>query len=1026
MGQNGETVEVAGKSKAAEALNAKPEGNALNDQALDLMVGHRPGNQIEDALRANGVMNVGIAPKPHERTVMDDLIRDNRLARLGVVTVEGAGYAVPGMLNAAVHDLTHLDQTLGKAGMAVGIGVAMRVALPKAGAARAAAATAFTYFMARDAAVPVGKAFSDVWDAESHKEVNLAAQQMGDGLGLFAWDAYWGMKLAVAGERGTEKALRGIMGEKSFNRFEGVKSDFLGSDKFFFGRHLNRAGEAVNRGTTNLADALAGRVKVAEKPKMTFDEMMAKAKESGHEHDLYRANQSMHKHGVRTPDGKEVGYSESIDVWLAGKDPRRLTSTEVRDVLRAQQEGFKFAENEGTPVAERPVTEAAGKGKDAPAAPTEVKGSTPELAARIEAEVSPRSISELGQMAKKEMGKLDDQGQQVVDLVEGSIGPVHAAINPQHKALDPGYREWLNQMIALGNEVGGDTAKLQQVAPLFFRGRDAAIGQMSADLGPTGRNVHSLNMFSLEMYTGLKQRMTKAGIDANEVLAAKNPPLNLVARDGGAGPHTIPEIQGVWDVDLVHWPRNMQDLRMLRAGINGHENKHDQFGGILRFANSIREQVIGETVGKALGDKATQMVEVPGFGQMSKQDLIVNILKAQANENTADIGGAAHTGPSGALALGVLLQGLRQGGKLETRNVFGKEMANAENPMGIEVHAMDVFRPKLVAEVLRQRAEGDPMILEYAKQLDAYAEAASRGGKDYVWAAIDHPGKSITIPRAELDAVIPHLVRAQLNTPLEALQGKTYAEVLPHLPTEMKRMDALAEMMVDAVSNNRPLESLPFNTADYTMIQLQSAAMPAALRLMSKGMPAEKVNVEINRVSDYLELQFHKHGDPHIDPLVPKVTVGQIILNPALAARQTGKGLSSVVERVRDWEKRDSFLAGYGGMAIGRDMFSTYQPGSTARAMVSDTSGQQASMTGATTDGAAVQGDPHRDRKGHVIELPTDKVIIPAGVDGPSGKARTIPAPVDAFKVPRRSGLTLDLNEMRALQRQTDALNNKK
>lgn len=1020
MGDTGDTATTS-KSRSQEVLmggndakDAQP--NALQAQANDLLLNVRPeGDRVQNILRANG-LDGNVAPVDPKTTALDHIVENNRLARLGLLTVEGAGYAVPGVVNTALHDITHPVQAIEKGSTALALGVAMRIALPKAGAARAAAATAFTYFMVRDAAVPVAKGFSEAWDAKDHAQVNAAAQKMGDGLGMFAWDSYWGMKIAMHGERLGEKGMKGILGEQKFNAFETAKGDYLGSDKYFFGRQINRLGNAVDKGTQTLADKLSGRLNSAKENPLTFEQKMAKAQEAHGEYEGILHSHNMHKHGIRTTDGKEIGFDQTIGIFLAGKDPRKMTSEQISEFVKA----------EGEAAAAKP------KPADATAKPTDntpVPGSTPELAARIAAEVNPKNIELLAKMAKDEMNKLTDEQQQVIDLVEGSVGPVHAALNPNHKALDPGYREWLTQMVGLANEVGGDTQKLQQVAPLFFRGRDAAIGQMSADLGPTGANVHSMNLFSLELYTGSKTRMNQKNIPADEVLSAKNPPLNLVARDNGAGPHTIPEIQGVWDVDLVQWPRNMQSLRMLRAGINGHENNHNQYGGIMRFPDSIREQVINGTVRKALGEKANEMVDVPGHGKMSKLDLVIGILKAQANENTADIGGAAYTGPNGATTLGVLLQALRQDGKLETRNVFGKEMANAENPMGIEVHSIDTFRPKLIAEVLRQRGEGDPLIMEYAKQLDAYAEVGSRGEKDYVWASIDNPGQKITISRAELDAVIPHLVSAQLNTPLDALKGKTFADILPHLPTEMKKMDQLSNLMVDAIVNKKPLESIPFNTQDYTMIQLQNSAMPTALRLMDKGMTAEQVNAEVNRVSDFLEMQFHTKGDPHIAPINAKPSIAQLALNPSLAARQTGKSLSNAISGVRDWSGRDRFIYGYGGMAMGRDMFSTYVPGSQVQSLINE-GRKQAGATPVAADAtgggiAPVEAqDPNRDTKGRPVDLPADKVVVPNGDGKNAGSPRDIPKPVDPWMkgLSDRKPSTIDYNELRRMQQQGEGL----
>ena len=53
-----------------------------------------------------------------------------------------------------------------------------------------------------------------------------------------------------------------------------------------------------------------------------------------------------------------------------------------------------------------------------------------------------------------------------------------------------------------------------------------------------------------------------------------------------------------------------------------------------------------------------------------------------------------------------------------------------------------------------------------------------------------------------------------------------------------------------------------------------------------------------------------------------------------------------------------------------------------------------------------------------LVELETDKVIIPPGVDGPAGKPRDIPKPFDPFMVPKRTETTIDANELRRLQRE--------
>ncbi|MBX9669516.1 MAG: hypothetical protein K2X93_17975 [Candidatus Obscuribacterales bacterium] len=998
---------------------AAPDGGKLREEADKLLNNPSPRGQVENILKANGIF---VQPKEETiggRSRLDEIANSSLLARLGLLTVEGTAYSLPGVANAALYDVSHPVETLEKGTTAFAFGVGMRTLLPKSGAGRAIAAVGFTYLMAKDALVPIGRGIGEVWDAQDHRTVNQAAQRMGDGLGTFGWDAYWGMKIAGAGEDFAEPMMKGLAGDRRYARWEKGKADFLGSDEYFFGRQLNRFTRTVDHTTDKLSAHLKG-VKVKAEPELSFAEKVARTKEAGERHLGVVANGSMHKHGFVTTDGQAIGLSETMNILQMGKDPRLMTAAQVAELHG--YDGYKFVESaSGLHISERPslivveggkvrpletpgakpVETAGAKPGDTAAKPSDAASGTKPAGLTIGQDVNVANITKLAAMAKAEMNKLTPEQQQVIDAVEGSVGPIHAALNPNHKALDPGYREWGNQVIALGREIGGNVDNLKQVAPLLFRGRDAAIGQMTAGLGPTGRNVHSLNLMSWEMYWLLIEGMKRNGLNPKELMAANNPPLNLIAYDHGAGPHTLPEINKVWDVDLVHWPRNMQDLQILRAGIKGHEDMHDQYGGILRFADSIREQVIGETVRKAIGDKAHEKVNVPGHGEMTKQDLYVAILKAQANENTADMGGAAHTGPNGATALGVLLQGLREHGRLEVRNVYGKELVTPENPLGFEVHAIDAFRPKLVAEMIRQRANGDPTLLEAANALDKYAEEASRGGDFYVWVNMDSPGQVLKLPKKEVDALIPHLVSAQLNTPLPAFNGKTYADVLPDLPTQVRKMTEISKLMEDWIVNNKPLEELPFSTRDYTMIQLQSAGMPTALRLVAKGMPAEEVNAAVNRVSNHLELQFHMKGDPHVGSLVPRVTMADFIANPALAIKETRKGMGRFLEKqpqMRDWSDRNlSVFSGYNGMHFGRKWFQDYKPGSAADALV---------------NGPVPPPEP----KG-VPDNPAVHILFSPGSSGPAGEPRDLPRHNEPFLSggSRRPG-SLDLKEFREVQ----------
>ncbi|MBZ0187016.1 MAG: hypothetical protein K8F91_12285, partial [Candidatus Obscuribacterales bacterium] len=571
-----------------------------------------------------------------------------------------------------------------------------------------------------------------------------------------------------------------------------------------------------------------------------------------------------YRRGMKLKSGEDAGLPLTVELLLNGVKPGDVTLAQAQAKLGLSQMSIETAKrslkagepepsagSKGGKEAETSTRETGAKDK-----PTTVKSGTEavkatsevDLAAKVQAEIDATNIALIAKMQANEMKSWSEERLQVADRLEQDVGPVVTALNPKHKALDPGYSVAGRQMMEFSDQIK-TIEDYKQVATLFRYFSDAANQHNMGNRSMSAQLAQELNLLGREIHTNLQQGLRRAGLEPDEVLQAKNPPIFAVKHDGGAGPHTIPEINQVWDVDTVIWPRNMFELRSNSAsGINGHEIGHDQYGGLLRFESSIRDQVIGRAVRKGLESVdpklPDQIVELPGGRKVTKADLVEQILKAQANENTADIWGASWTGPNTATALGALLQGLRSGGKLENRSMYGKDFKETPSDIGFEVHGIDAFRPLLIAATIRARANGDPLLLESAKAIEGYAKAASRDG-DYVWANLDKPGEKIVIPRAELEAVIPHLVDAQLNTPLAALKGKTFGEILPDLPSNYKKMDQLAEVWVDAIVSGKAPNSIPFDVNDFTINQVFGAGMPTTLRLMNRGMTASEANTQV-------------------------------------------------------------------------------------------------------------------------------------------------------------------------------------
>lgn len=896
-----------------------------------------------EAMFKSALNTTTAAAAPKDESILDKAVKNSAVARYGLVTAEGAVMTVPGAYHAAVHDLTHPLEFGGKIATAAGIGIAMKTLLPRTGVGKAVVGGVMGLYMVKDAAMPLIHAYSDAGSAKDMNAIHKAAQTMGDGLGAFAWDAYIGGKVGMKAENITGRVMESTMGTHKYAAFERAKVDFFSSDSSIVGRTLNKFVKPIDAMTDQIHDRLTTK---PETPEIPLEVAIKKAQEVREQNIATLGSANMHFKGMETADAKTLGFSQTIDLLEQGHDPRRLSADEATRILGTQR-GVADNVQTGTSapagevrVADQAITKSIvgpndfqGKGpNDAPSGKSDGGAETgkdvtspansgdtarpgdaakPDLKADVkdgadpipapaaatgkyttkaEQEVNVGNITKMAAMNTKEMAQWPDVRVAITDAVENALAPIHAATTPGYKPMDAGYILPRNQAVAIGRQIQS-VKDLRYIDPLMSRFTTATNQHISQGLTETANLKQELDLFAREIHSTLVRNLVKAGIDPNEVLRSKNPPVFAVMADGGAGPHTMRQIDGVWNLDHVLYPRNMVGTRSTTtSGIHGHEVGHDQYGGILKFEDSIRENVIKDAVRKGLGDRANEKVNVPGHGEMTKADLIENILKAQADENTADIWGAAWTGHNGGGALGILLQSLRKGGQLETRNVFGKEFVADDNPMGFEVHGFDAIRPKIVAATMRARANGDQRVLDYAKALDRYSDEASRPG-DYVFANMDKPGETVTIARKDLEDVIPHLIDAQMNTPLPALKGKSFADILPDLPTNMAKMDTLADLMVDAVQKGKKPSDIPFDTQHYTITQVFGAGMPAALRLVGGGMDATEANAAVNTMSDYLRALYHEN-DPHVDPLKPS-TLQTIRLSSFKDAVASSKKLAS-------------------------------------------------------------------------------------------------------------------------------------
>jgi len=851
-------------------------GNQLERaQKLETQAENAPGF-AESALSELGnrsvqsLTDVGDRFKKSTDGLVAQAVQDSALFRYGLVTVEGLAYTVPGVLNGVYHNLSNLPELGFKVGVAATIGVGLRLALPEKGAARALVGTTMGVFFLRDAWRPFSQAYSQVSAAKDLDSVDKAARQMGDGLGLFAVDSFIGIKVGKFAEGMTGSALKSTLGPKDFAQFEQSKEVFWNSDKYLWGRGLN----AVARGADQVSGAIAERlVARQQRQPVPVDEAMRRVDEAGRSAQQSFEDGGFYKYGPKTGTGERVNFSDYVDALLRGEKPGEPKGApepvvDIKPLFGKGGTGVKVV---------------SGADVDALVGPKPAAGAPPP-GSTISSEFDAANVAKLANHAQHVQKAWSDEMVQIADLRDGFQSPI-ISLSDRTRAgalLGPEYDASTKQLVDLANQM--QTAKHVEEAGLVLDlHAKAALQHQMRHPG-----VQDLNMFAEELHGTFLKGLRKAGV-SDKVLAGTVPSRVTIANDQGSGNFTIPNIDGVIDRPVTLFPRNQTGLLSVFAGINRHEQLgHDHvYGDLARFPKEFRDKLVVDAVRNAMsGAKIEDRdVNVPVLGPLKKSEFFKRVLMAEANENTADIVGTATGGPDTALSLGVLLQSLRKGGQLETRNVLGSQFEDF-----VEAHGIDRWRIKLCAEVMRQLANGDQDVLKMAGALDTYAAKASGGGTDYLWASTDKPGEAVRIPMQEWDAVIPHIVKAQLETPLEALEGKNFRAVLPQLAPIVKKIDLLATQISDSVQAGSNKLTVPFDKNEYTIGQVFSSGLLGWLRSTARGEDAGRSLGLIGQISEGIRAEY-RQGNPHVVEPAPPLAIGAV-RGPApvrIAADWTGR-----------------------------------------------------------------------------------------------------------------------------------------
>jgi hypothetical protein len=860
----------------------------------------------------------------------NDMGLGTKALRVGQVTLEGVAYTVPGAIKAIQHDLdpANWKETGVKVLSAGALGVALRVALPEAGAFKAIAGTAMGLYFAKDAAVPVFEAWKNVATNAGDDAMTKSATNMGDGLGQFAVDGYLTSKIA-----GFTGKMTPVMGErfapKQWNALETFKTDHLGTSSTI-GIGLDSFIGKVDGTMKGLSDKLnPPKPEVASMPKDQLLDTLVKSDADLGRHDY---SDKMYSQGITGSDGRTHGLDGTVELLLQGTHPSEVpglesvptASPESTSTAGAMAQLKGWTEQRGIFV---PDYVAAETGLNGPA-PTPDIITTVGDAAVVKAGkdgssggakktfttaevMTAENMGKLAGVIKAEIGSVSDVASAVRDGVARTTNVVHTTTEQNFRPLDPGYLLARNSMIDLANQVGDNPRNFMQVDGLFKRLSDSTSQAHNYNNGPDGQHVGRMNVYAAENQTTYVRNMIAAGIDPKEALAQKPLPAlvqlvddqMVVGRDpktgkvvtSHQGPHTVRAIFGpngepVWPIDTVTNPiRDLGTRAHLTSGIYGHEYMHNQFGQLGKLDPEIRDAKLTTAAEKALGADANKMIDIPQPKpaeaspdgpapeptesdlpplpkQMAMKDIMVNVAKAWADETFADWGAASESGQSAA----PYFQALRKNGQLYNGTVLSSEMRSPDNILGVEAHPVDKVRPLIQAALIRKMAvnpdgTSDPALMAHAQALDNYSRDASKPG-DIVLASEDAPGESITIPIEAFKKFLPELVNLQVDTPLPRLQGHTMFEILPDLRKNYAKIENLSNTWTDAINNGKAPETVPFDINTTKMTHVYGAGQPAMLKLIAGGMDPMEAQAKVTAFSDHFGNKFLA-GDPHVDPI---------------------------------------------------------------------------------------------------------------------------------------------------------------
>lgn len=168
--------------------------------------------------------------------------------------------------------------------------------------------------------------------------------------------------------------------------------------------------------------------------------------------------------------------------------------------------------------------------------------------------------------------------------------------------------------------------------------------------------------------------------------------------------------------------------------------------------------------------RSTSLIRRSGVTPIPLQDFMLKVWKAWAQEAFSDVAGVLNLGPMFANALIIFLAVQRTAGGVSPVSDYDKKT-------GFSDHPTDLIRVLLSIEVLKKL--DFPDAANYAQAILERLKQAHKGALPQTIGWVDGSGhRVIEIPLSAMEAILPVVAEAMLNTPLVTLSNRSASSIV--------------------------------------------------------------------------------------------------------------------------------------------------------------------------------------------------------------------------------------------------------